>query len=365
MRVRCRKRDGRGTEVTRDPSQTPDGDHARDDERRVGELIRLVGTRPAVSAERAARVKAAVRERWRAETVRRARSRRLRIWAAAAAAVLLAAVTIGGLRLFGPDPGVGATPAATVERLTGPAWLRPPGSTELVVSTELREGDPVAAGSAFSTDGGSRAALRLPSGHSVRLDNDTSVRFVAPRVLSLERGALYVDSDRAASAASAPVEIRTPYGTAREIGTQFELRLVDSALRVRVREGAVELRGALDTVDARAGDEVTVDSEGRLSRGEIPSYGPAWSWVARVAPVIEIDGRPLGSFLDWAAREGGWTVRLDDAGAERAAREVTLSGSIQGLSVEEALEAVLPTCRMTHRIDEGALVVETSTGDPE
>ena len=49
--------------------------------------------------------------------------------------------------------------------------------------------------------------------------------------------------------------IRTPLGDIRDLGTAFEVRLRDETLRVRVREGRVDLRGAV----AEAGTELIAD----------------------------------------------------------------------------------------------------------
>jgi hypothetical protein len=71
-----------------------------------------------------------------------------------------------------------------------------------------------------------------------------------------------------------------------------------------------------------------------------------------------VDGKTLPVFLDWVAREGGWTIRFADEALRRAASSIVLRGSIDGLTPEQALEAILPTCGLTHRIANGTVTVD-------
>ena len=66
----------------------------------------------------------------------------------------------------------------------------------------------------------------------------------------------------------------------------------------------------------------------------------------------------LSVFLDWVAREGGWTIRFADEALRRSAPSIVLRGSIDGLTPEQALEAILPTCGLTHRIANGTVTID-------
>jgi hypothetical protein len=72
---------------------------------------------------------------------------------------------------------------------------------------------------------------------------------------------------------------------------------------------------------------------------------------------MEIEGRPVGEFLDWIARERGLQLTFEDPALYVTAAETGLNGSIDGMSLDQALEAVLPTCGMTHHIQNGTLTV--------
>src|SRR5262245_31632605 len=118
----------------------------------IADLLRLTGPRPAVPADCAARVKAAVRAEWRAATASRSAAsrtaataatagrdtgatvpRRTAVRLAAIAAALVAAVAIPLLRGWRPFPGAGA--AARVE----------------IGSAALRAGDALAPGTLLET----------------------------------------------------------------------------------------------------------------------------------------------------------------------------------------------------------------------
>ena len=315
----------------------------------IASLLRLTGARPAVPADRAARVRDAVRAEWRAAPAGRVRRRVLARRLAALAAVLLAVTGIALLRVrrFGPGPA-----------------LEPVGHVE-IGSGALRAGATTSTGDLLQTSGTDRLALRLASGHSIRLDQGSRARIVSARDLELLRGGLYVDSGGPASVGgseAAPVTIRTPAGSVQEIGTQFEVRLIEASVRVRVREGRVLLGRPGRPVEVTAGREVVVRPDGTASEAPIPDPGLAWTWPGEVVPMMAIDGRTLGEFLDWFSRERGLTVRYADAHLAASAPSIRLSGSIEGMTLDEGLASVLSVSGLSHRIDGTILLVGPPPG---
>ena len=73
--------------------------------------------------------------------------------------------------------------------------------------------------------------------------------------------------------------------------------------------------------------------------------------------MLDLEGRTARSFLDWVARERGLTLAFEEESVARAAAEIVVGGTVQRLTLEESLDAVLPTCGMTHRIEDGVLLV--------
>jgi ferric-dicitrate binding protein FerR (iron transport regulator) len=311
------------------------------DRDQLGPLLRLAGPREAVPSDRAARVKAAVHAEWRQRT--RARSQRITIgWSLGALAA--AALVLVGVRLAVRDDATvtGPPPAlATVETVIGPV--------------SLQVGDSIRAGSALATTGGGRLALRLAGGAAVRLDTGTRLQLASETSLVLDQGAVYIDSGAGSGASG--LEVRTALGVARDIGTRFEVRVGGAAVRVRVRDGLVQLTQGRQSHEAKPGDELTLDEGGRVVRRPVPVFGADWAWAAALARPFELEGRSLREFLDWICEENGWQLRFADTASERRAATTIMHGSIQGLTPEEALAAVLPPSDVEHQLKDGILSI--------
>jgi len=319
----------------------------------IGNLIQLAGRRTSLPDAAAARVKSHVRAHWRREVSRR---RRLPLALAAAAAMLLIVVA-ARLWLLPPAAPVASPPApAHVATVSGAAWRSPASGLSRIPAVVLRAGEPLAMGDELSTEEGARAALRAASGHSIRLDGRSRIRIQSVRRIELISGAVYLDSGGAAAGAS--LEVVTTYGVVQEVGTQFEVRLHGSGLRVRVREGSVRLHAAGGELEVAAGSQADLDLQGALRRQAMPAFGAEWAWMEGIAPMMDLKGRTLREFLEWASRERGLRLGFQERAAAEEASRITLSGSIQGLTIEEALAAVLPTCRMSHRVEDDMLVLE-------
>jgi ferric-dicitrate binding protein FerR (iron transport regulator) len=312
------------------------------DEDLVSRLLRLGGPSGEPPAEVAARVGAAVLAVWRREVAAR-RRRRLLGWLASVGAFASGLVFLNGMRP--PKPGAplpvtrpaDETPAATVE------WADS--------GADLRVGDKLRVLKRIET-GRARLALRLANGASLRVDVESVARLLPASAVALEAGAVYVDSE---NRSSHPVEVRSASGVVRDVGTQFEVRLVDGLLRVRVREGRVTWEGSRGA--AKAGEELTVAPGRAPTLRPILGYGPEWDWVARSAPRFDIEGRPLGSFVEWVARQQGWRLGFERPELDRRARETRLHGSIGRLTPEAALDVVMSTTALGVRLDRGVLHV--------
>ncbi len=333
----------------------------------IGELLRLAEP-PSISPERTERHRQLARAHWQRKVRGRARRRRT-LYGLAAAAVIGLAIgiwqvsqhrdTVPSAPITAADSKVTrstAGPVARLATLAGSVQVDEPTRETAGSSGFLRAGAELDAGTVLETATDSRAAFRLAGGHELRLDVDTRLRLVSDRVLALERGALYIDSRESPGT----LEIRTALGTARNIGTRFEVRLDDASLTVRVRDGRVAIDRDGETHEAARGAELTFDTTGTLARREIEVYGPQWRWSLEVAPPFDAEGRPISELLEWVTRETGWRLRLDPAVA-RGATTVTFSGSIEGLPPDEILDVVLPITGLTHRVEAGELIVEPLT----
>ena len=308
----------------------------------IEKLIQATGPRPAVPDETAQRVKEAVHSHWRESVEQSRRPRRFRTaLTLAAAAVILLAVSLVVWNQIGP---IGDNHSPFVVQAVS-------GTTSLAVGDILEVGSDLI----IPEDGG--IAIGTGPLQSVRLDSGTTVRLLTPDTLALDQGAVYVDSRGSGGDEAPDLTIRTSLGDFREIGTQFEIRLADQGVRARVREGRIAVEHGDEDLQVVAGQEMEINYRGELRRGEIDPASPEWGWIGELTPMMVIEGRPVLEFLEWVVRERGLQLQFEDTALYSSAGETDISGSIDGMSLDQALEAILPTCGMTHRIHSGTLTV--------
>ena len=302
----------------------------------------------AVDAARTARVYRAVHEAWR-DTADGTRNRRRGV-AIAAAAVLVAAIglTFVNWPREGRAPQA-AAPIASTLFVTSQVVLQQDGQERAA-----RVGEGLTPGTRIATYGG-RAAIVLANGVELRFDSDTAVTLDTARSLSLTRGAVYLDSShRTGPPESVAIVVR---GTViRDIGTRYEVRLSDEELRVRVRDGKVEVSSAFGMREADRGGQLRVTSSGIFS-GRASTSGADWDWIVRATRPPQLEGRPLTEFLAWAEREGGRPIRFADPALERGNAATIVYGALERLTVEEALDVVLPSCGLARRTNGDVITI--------
>jgi ferric-dicitrate binding protein FerR (iron transport regulator) len=225
----------------------------------VAELLRIAGPRPKVSPDAKARVFAAVRDDWRQSVRARRRTRMLGASGVAAAAAIVIAFVV------------------------------------------LRPTHPATDTTAWGTA-------------RVRVDADARIQFVSDRIAVLEKGTLFVSTDHN------HVEIRTPFGTVRDIGTKFEVRVADD-LHVHVFEGLVDVEGT------------TVGAGGGLM-------------------LFRIEGLTLEQAVTRVAREKQLQVDWIDP----SAKSKVLHGRV-ALTPDEALAAACSAAGVQYSINNGRLVI--------
>lgn len=303
-------------------------------------LLEAAGPRPQIPPEDLEAISSAARAAWRMQVRRRP------AWPLAAGLAALIAVAIG-LAWWFASPETAAPPeVARVEAVTGPLHLSEKGTWR-----EVSPGESVPLGAQLRTS--ARASLRLSGGSTLRMDTGTRVRFASATVLDLEEGSVYLDTG-----SGQPAAVRTSVGTARDVGTQFAVRLEGTAtMSVRVREGAVVVERDGHSYDAAAGQELVLHGDGTLERREVPAFGPGWEWVLEAAGRFEIEGRTLQELLDWVTRETGWQVRFADAELAASAREIVLHGGMGTLRPDQAPFAVLPGAGLEGELVEGVLTI--------
>jgi ferric-dicitrate binding protein FerR (iron transport regulator) len=291
-----------------------------EDDDAIAALVRLAGRRQEVDAERTARVRAAVAEEWRT-TIRRRR------WIRAGVAAAVAA-TIGGVVLLRPATTPDVRPVPIVARVQAVH-----GSSALTMGQSLR------AGASIVVPEQTTASLDW-NGATLRLDGGTRLRLDGVDAATLQGGAVYYADGGAARS----ITLHTRFGDVRDVGTRFEVRLRDDAMRVRVRDGIVNVRGTT----ARAGAEL-VATKASIEQHAVTTSGDEWTWIEEAAPPIVLEGQKLSDVLRQVALEKGLT--LDWHGADQ-----TLRGSVP-FSTSEALDAATAAAGVRYRIEGDRLIV--------
>lgn len=328
-----------------------------DDQEFVRVLLERAGPRPPISQRDLDAIAASARSDWQAELRNRARGsvrraeRRRTVWplvtSLAAALVLTVGLAWWSAANDAPPVALGRVEAVAGEVAAGG---RESGRHALALAEELGPG-------VFVHSGAGRASVRLASGAVLRIDQDTRLQLVDAGALRLESGALYIDTG---AGAGKRIELWTPAGLVRDIGTRFAVRVADAegtGLRVQVRDGSVEVERGDRRELAGAGEELVINAGGAAERRQLDPYGSEWEWTLAAAAPFPIEGRSLGEFLNWVARETGWQVRFADAELADAAEPIRLHGAIGSLRPDQAPFAVLPGAGLEGRLEGGVLVI--------
>ena len=302
----------------------------------------------AIDAARAARVRPAVHAAWKeAATSTREWKRWVALAAAAVLAFAIALTVVNQRRDRGASPP--AAPIASMLFVTNEVVFQFDGQARAG-----RVGEGLMPGTRITTHGG-HAAMVLANGIELRLDSNTELTLDTEGSMSLARGALYLDSSRRTRPPET-VAIAARGSVIRNIGTRYEVRLSDQELRVRVRDGRVAVSSAFGMREADPGGQLRVTSTAILS-GRASTSGADWDWIVRATRPPQLEGRPLPEFLEWAAREGGRQIRFADPAVERANAATIVYGAIENLTVDEALDVVLPSCGLARRTDGDVITI--------
>lgn len=324
----------------------------------IEQVLKSAGPRPRPPVEVERAVRKRLHAEWLAMVAGKRRDRRRQTAFALAAGILVAAIGIwfAAPRLTEPPDVIATLAVAEGEMRVKSGWIP--------VWRQVVDSQPLLKGQTLETGPAGRGALTLPGGISVRLDSRSLLTITSAEHLTLDRGALYVDAGPAVSPASR-LDVMTPSGSVRHIGTQYEVRLMGKDVRLRVREGRIEWRARTGDIErSQTGEQLTIAGDGTVERRAIPRYGESWDWIAATAPVIDIEGLPLGRFLSWVGRELGREIAYASPHTASDVVGIVVHGSISGLTPTQALDAVLATTRLRAVIADGRIVVGSEDSPP-
>jgi ferric-dicitrate binding protein FerR (iron transport regulator) len=336
------------------PTSRQEGDGSPMDEVQMSELMMDAGYRPALPKEDLESIRAAAKIEWQ-ELVDKQSTQPMKksghLLAVAASMILGVAATWWWISSISRIAPIFSQVVATIEVVAGGAIKGYSVGEKVVLGSTIETSNQIE-GSPH------RLALSLAGGASLRVDSSSKVVFNDEHEIELRAGGVYMDTGGEIGS-SDPVAIITDFGVIHHVGTQYEVRLLDSdrAVRVRVREGRVSLRSETKFFSIESGEQLKLANDGREEKAKIPTHGPDWGWMTAAAPSIDIDGLPIRSYLEWLSRETGRTLIFETADVETYATGHKLGGTIEGLTPMESLEIVRSSTLLNIREQNGSILV--------
>ena len=317
-----------------------DREQAASDVDRVGQLLKRALPRPAPPADDTRRIRDSVHSEWRALTTRRHRRR----WSYVGMAASLVLCAIFVARMTGTDDAL-PIDVAQIEKRFGSVYLvhEDAGLIELD-DLQILQSDLI-----VQTAKASGLSFVLGDGLSVRLDEDSRIELIAPDMLYLQRGRVYVDAP--ASGPPIRLTIRADQGSVTHTGTQYMVTIAGDELTVSVRDGEVHIDGRYYDSEAAKGERVTLLGSHRPVVDRLATHGGPWRWTEMLSPRLSIDGMAAGEFLQWVSHETGYRIVYDDAEARRIANNTVLKGVVDRNPLTE-LQLRLLTMDLAHEIDD-------------
>lgn len=302
-------------------------------ETRIAEILHRVSPRDKPSAEITANIKQQVKGAWQQEVSRQTTIRQRNRWLAVAASVCIA---VGAGFIFNTQPQI--VSAGSIARIVGNIEYRASAEAEWVpMSPKSEFGD----NTEIRSDAGSYAALTLANGMTLRLDEATLIQLGGESEVYLAQGGLYAESDKAILDQS--LTVNTEFGSARDIGTEFEVRVGSDHWRVQVREGLVNVSDEQFNATARAGERLVIARDQTVEREALSAADASWQWTNRVHQPFAIEGASLSAYLAWWSDETGRRIVFKNKADQEAASRTTLHGSVDELSVDDSFQIVLST----------------------
>lgn len=319
----------------------------RTDDQAIEKLLGHASPRPVPSEAATQRAKLAVRAQWESSNRQRTMRRRWVIAGAAASISLAVAVVMNVLQA----PVVQPVQVAAIDKAVGTVFLLGERS-ELSPVADL---EVVRTGETIRTARQAGVGLTWTNGASLRLDEDTEVRFVSTERIELRRGRIYFDTMPAAQK-EATLTIATREGDVTHIGTQFMAAVDDTSLTVSVREGRVQVDGYRRR-EIDAGKQVRFVGSSQPEILDIRTYGPMWRWIEATAPVRIECATCLKELLAWVARETGYRIVFGD-GVEAEVEKTELTG-VERDTPRDALEKSLRVSALDYEFDDenGVIII--------
>lgn len=322
----------------------------RENDRAIEDLLGQATPRPTPPAEAMQKAKLAIQQDWQQVTQRRTSRRRKLLMATAATLVFGVALVMNTLLAPVEQP----VRVATMDKAVGTVYML----GEKSVLNPVVDLAAIRSGETIKTDRNAGVGLSWDNGGSLRLDQNTEVRFVAVDRIELHSGRVYFDS-MPETGRPARLTIATHEGDVTHIGTRFMAAVDEVSLTVSVRHGKVRIDG-YHRVTVDEGKRAEFIGSSRPRESKIHAYGPDWHWVEATAPAPALDGKKLTDLLTWVARETGYRIEFNDD-VESKVEGVDVTG-VDRDSPRQALQKSLRVSAFDYRFDDvnGVIIISNA-----
>ncbi len=328
---------------------TPGDNAVRENDRAIEDLIGRTAPRPTPPADAMQKARLAIQQDWQQVTRRRTSRRRMMLLATAAAFVIGVALVMNTLLAPVEQP----VQVATMDKAVGTVYML----GEKSVLNPVVDLAAVRSGETIKTDRNASVGLSWGNGGSLRLDQNTEVRFVSADRIELHSGRVYFDS-MPETGRPARLTIATHEGDVTHIGTRFMAAVDDISLTVSVRDGKVRVDGYY-RVTVNDGKRAQFIGASRPREFNIRAYGPDWHWVETTAPAQALNGKKLKELLEWVARETGYRIEFNEGvESEIDIDDVDVTG-VDRDTPRAALDKSLRVTALDYRFDDenGVIII--------
>ncbi|SFD63442.1 FecR family protein [Pseudoalteromonas denitrificans] len=214
----------------------------------------------------------------------------------------------------------------------------------------------LASGTMIETMSNGYATLSLKTGGNLRLNHNSQIIVNSNNEFTLSFGTVYFDSGISKKRKS-PITIHTLHGQIQDIGTQFSVTSHQENIKIRVREGLVNLNNEQGVQSLEAGYQLTGKSEGIFEKTMLSPRDKEWNWVNNAAPEFDLEGKSLYQFLIWLSREHALKLVFSQSHIEKLSQFIILHGDVKDLNLQQALLSVFSTTELKYLIEKNKLKV--------
>ncbi|MCF6300516.1 MAG: FecR family protein [Proteobacteria bacterium] len=203
-----------------------------------------------------------------------------------------------------------------------------------------------------------RLLVKLLNGNKFRVDENTLFRIDATDQLALIHGRIYVDSHN--ESGHQKLTIDTKFAQVNHVGTRYAVSYINDLLNVAVRSGLVIVsRSDVSNSEIKQGNEFLLNAKGDFEYKNIDAFDPKWAWTQKIAENFIIQGKTVLEYLNWVSAETGYSINWSSDKIKAKAKNVSLSGSINGILPLNSLEVVIPTTRFSYSLDNNQIYIHS------